>query len=243
MRIGARRRNRRHRPRHARPEPSEEVDADRSHDRGAPASNGDGHGDARTGTSSCSCPTAAASLSKGDEVPSYTQWYAAPGAVVPAVVNPKDTGAASIDWPAFALAQFDQAGFDDDPPRGQHRGRDRVDATATGATQTTQAGGRRDVRRVRSDGPVTLDATMQGWIDALRRRLHEAQGLRQGARRLAGGRDVHACPGRRRREPKRDERPPISRRYWLSSPTAQSHQALTSHHQWGRPKLRGCRVC
>jgi hypothetical protein len=111
-------------------------------------------------------PDGGRTLSKGDEVPSYAQWYAAPGAVVPAVVNPKDAGAASIDWPAFALAQFDQAGFDDDPPEGSiaaevESGRD------AGATQTTQAGGRRDAE-VSSDGPVTLDATMQGWVDALR---------------------------------------------------------------------------
>ena len=139
-------------------------------------------------------PDGGRTLSKGDEVPSYAQWYAAPGAVVPAVVNPKDAGAATIDWPAFALAQFDQAGFDDDPPEGSIAA-EVESSRGAGATQTTQAGGRRD-SDVSSDGPVTLDATMQGWIDACGR-LHEAQGLRQGARRLAGGRDVHACPGRR----------------------------------------------
>ena len=57
-------------------------------------------------------------VSTRDEVPSYAQWDAAPGAVVPAVIDPKDPGRASIDWPAFALAQFDVVGFDDEPTPG-----------------------------------------------------------------------------------------------------------------------------
>src|SRR6478752_2091715 len=40
--------------------------------------------------------------SKRDEVPSYAQWYAVPGAVVPAVVNPKKPEEGSIDWCSFA---------------------------------------------------------------------------------------------------------------------------------------------
>lgn len=105
-------------------------------------------------------------LSKGDEVPSYAQWYAAPGAVVPAVVNPKDTGAASINWAAFALAQFDQAGFDDDPPRGSVAAE--VEATrGAGATSAMGAGTQPQVD-IREGGPVPLDATMQSWVDALR---------------------------------------------------------------------------
>lgn len=63
-------------------------------------------------------PDGTMALSKSDEIPSYAQWYAAPGAVVPAVVDPKDSSKASIDWPAFALAQFDEVGFDDAPPEG-----------------------------------------------------------------------------------------------------------------------------
>jgi hypothetical protein len=54
-------------------------------------------------------------LSKRDEVPSYAQWWAAPGAIVPAVVDPGDTVNASIDWPRFALEHVDDVGFDDDP--------------------------------------------------------------------------------------------------------------------------------
>lgn len=54
----------------------------------------------------------------GDGVPAYAQWHAAPGAVVPAVADPDEPGAAAIDWPAFALAHADDAGFDDDPPPG-----------------------------------------------------------------------------------------------------------------------------
>jgi hypothetical protein len=52
-------------------------------------------------------PDGRSAMSTRDEVPSYAQWDAAPGAVVPAVIDPKDSGRASIDWPAFALAQFD----------------------------------------------------------------------------------------------------------------------------------------
>src|SRR5258707_488417 len=51
-------------------------------------------------------------LSKRDEVPSYAQWWVVPGAVVPAVVDPDDTTRASVDWPAFALAQREEVGFD-----------------------------------------------------------------------------------------------------------------------------------
>ena len=141
-------------------------------------------------------PDGGRTLSKGDEVPSYAQWYAVPGAVVPAVVNPKDTGAASINWAAFALAQFDQAGFDDDPPEGSVAAE--VEATR-GADSDVDDGrwhpiaGRRLCGR---SGCARCDNAVMG--RRLARRLYEAQGLRQGARRLAGGRDVHACPGRRR---------------------------------------------
>ena len=71
------------------------------------------------------------SMSTGDEVPSYAQWYAAPGAVVPVVIDPKDGSEASIDWPAFALAQFDAVGFDDDPPPGASRPRSKMPAART----------------------------------------------------------------------------------------------------------------
>jgi hypothetical protein len=52
-------------------------------------------------------PDGRSAMSTRDEVPSYAQWDAAPAAVVPEVLDPKDSGRASIDWPAFALAQFD----------------------------------------------------------------------------------------------------------------------------------------
>ena len=40
-------------------------------------------------------------LSKRDDVPSYAEWWAAPGATVPAVVDPDDTSKANIDWCAL----------------------------------------------------------------------------------------------------------------------------------------------
>ena len=57
-------------------------------------------------------------VSRRDEVPSYAQWWVAPAAAVPAVVDPDDTSKASIDWPRFALARYEDVGFDDDPVAG-----------------------------------------------------------------------------------------------------------------------------
>jgi hypothetical protein len=103
-------------------------------------------------------------LSKSDEVPSYAQWFAAPGVAVAAVVDPKDPSKASIDWPAVALAQFADVGFDDDPPPGSiaaeienSRGAGAASAMSAGAPPPTAPG-----------APVSLDATMQSWVDAVR---------------------------------------------------------------------------
>lgn len=63
-------------------------------------------------------PDGRTALSSRDAVPSYAQWDAALGVVVPAVVDPGDASKASVNWPAFALARFDAVGFDDDPPPG-----------------------------------------------------------------------------------------------------------------------------
>jgi hypothetical protein len=97
-------------------------------------------------------------------VPSYAQWDAAPGAVVPAVIDPKDPGRASIDWPAFALAQFEAVGFDDDPPPGsiavdvEGASGTRDAPTVMGANTLAPAGDR--------SAPVALDSTMRAWVDA-----------------------------------------------------------------------------
>ena len=103
-------------------------------------------------------------VSKRDEVPSYAQWDAAPGAVVPAVIDPKDPGRASIDWPAFALAQFDAVGFDDDPLPGS------IAAEVEGARGTRDAPSvmGANVAAPADDpaAPVALDATMRAWVDA-----------------------------------------------------------------------------
>ena len=104
-------------------------------------------------------------VSKSDEVPSYAQWYAAPGAVVAAVVDPKDTSKASIDWPAVALAQLAEVAFDDDPPPGSiaaeledSRGAGAVSAMSAAVPPPPPA----------PDAPVSLDTTMQSWVDAFR---------------------------------------------------------------------------
>ena len=112
-------------------------------------------------------PDGRTAVSKRDEVPSYAQWDAAPGAVLPAVVDPDDPGRASIDWPAFALAQFDAVGFDDDPPPGSiaaeiEGGRDGT-RDAPSVMGANVAAPSRD-----PSAPVTLDSTMRSWIDARR---------------------------------------------------------------------------
>lgn len=111
-------------------------------------------------------PDGGTAVSKRDEVPSYAQWYAAPGAVVPAVVNPKDASQASIDWAAFAVAQFDEAGFDDDPPAGSIAAE--VETTRGAAATQTMSVTAGPQSGVVSDGPPLLDSTMQSWVDAFR---------------------------------------------------------------------------
>ena len=55
----------------------------------------------------------------GEVVPFYAGWLAAPGADVPIVLDPKDPGKASVDWPAAANEVADRAGaLDDAPPAG-----------------------------------------------------------------------------------------------------------------------------
>jgi hypothetical protein len=104
-------------------------------------------------------------VSKSDEVPSYAQWYAVPGAVVAAVVDSKDTSRASIDWPAVALGQVADVGFDDDPPPGsvaaeleRSRGAGAVAGMSAAIPPPPPA----------PDAPVSLDMTMQSWVDAFR---------------------------------------------------------------------------
>ena len=101
------------------------------------------------------------SLSKRDEVPSYAQWWAAPGAVVPAVVDPGDTSKASVDWPAFALAKVDDVGFDDDPIDGSIAALLEQSRAPT-PTMTTQPAA------VDPSAPVTLDLSMRSWVEARR---------------------------------------------------------------------------
>jgi hypothetical protein len=106
-------------------------------------------------------------VSSSDEVPSYAQWYAAPGAIVPAVVDPGDRSRASIDWPAFALARFDTVGFDDAPPPGSIAAEVEGAAPAPSVSAMTTTAGA--VAPPGDPGaPVTLDATLQSWVDACR---------------------------------------------------------------------------
>ncbi len=103
--------------------------------------------------------------SKGDDVPSYAQWYAAPGVTLPVAVDPKDPSRAAIDWPAFALAQFDTVGFDDDPPAGSIAAELEA-GTGSGAGAAMSAA---PVAAAPSAaGPVELDRTLRGWVDAVR---------------------------------------------------------------------------
>jgi hypothetical protein len=100
-------------------------------------------------------------LSKRDEVPSYAQWWAAPGATVPAVVDPDDATKANVDWPAFALSRRDEVGFDDDPIDGSIAALLEHPSDAAPAVTTPPAATDPSV-------PVTLDMSMQSWVGARR---------------------------------------------------------------------------
>lgn len=102
--------------------------------------------------------------SKRDEVPSYAQWDAAPGAVVPAIIDPNDPGRANIDWPAFARAQFESVGFDDDPPPGSIAAE--VEAARGALDAPTVMGANVAAPEADSSAPVTIDPTVRAWIDA-----------------------------------------------------------------------------
>jgi hypothetical protein len=104
-------------------------------------------------------------VSKADEVPSYARWAAAPGVSVPAVIDPSDPSRAAIDWPAFAIAGFDTAAFDDDPPEGSIAAEIEAARPAGGvaAMSTTPTPLVDDL-----GAPAMLDRTLQGWVDAVR---------------------------------------------------------------------------
>ena len=61
-------------------------------------------------------PDGAMARAGGELVPFYASWLAAPGVDVPIVLDPKDPGKASVDWPAAANEAADRAGALDDPP-------------------------------------------------------------------------------------------------------------------------------
>jgi hypothetical protein len=61
----------------------------------------------------------ATTRASGELVPFYAGWLAAPGVDVPVVVDPKDPGKATVDWPSAANEAADRAGsLDDAPPAG-----------------------------------------------------------------------------------------------------------------------------
>ena len=97
--------------------------------------------------------------SKRDGVPSYGRWWAAPGAVVPAVVDPEDTSTANVDWRAVALSMVEDVGFDDDPIEGSIA----AVLEQPAPTETVAA-----AEPVDPDAPVTLDVSMSSWVAARR---------------------------------------------------------------------------
>ena len=80
----------------------------------------------------------------GELVPFYAGWLATPGVDVPVVLDPKDPGKASVDWPSAANEAADRAGsLDDAPPAGsmaaaieQDRSAPPQTVMSTGATPT-----------------------------------------------------------------------------------------------------------
>jgi hypothetical protein len=110
-------------------------------------------------------PDGGTAVSKGDEVPSYAQWDAAPGITVPAVIDPKDPSRASIDWPAFAVKRYDSVGFDDIPPAGSIA----AEIEATGDASSGSVMSAPAPPAPPSDGrAVALDRTLRAWVDAAR---------------------------------------------------------------------------
>lgn len=108
-------------------------------------------------------PTGETTVSKSDEVPSYVQWYAAPGAVVPVVVHPKRPSEATVDWAAFANAQRGPVGFDDDPPPGSIAAE--VEASrGAGAATAMSFSPPAPPPPPPPGAPVTLDGTMRSWV-------------------------------------------------------------------------------
>jgi hypothetical protein len=100
-------------------------------------------------------------LSKRDNVPSYARWWAAPGAVVPAVVDPDDITRANVDWRAFALSKVEEVGFDDAPIEGSIAAvleQPEPEAPVMSAATAT----------VDPSAPVTLDMSMSSWVTARR---------------------------------------------------------------------------
>jgi hypothetical protein len=101
-------------------------------------------------------------LSKRDNVPSYARWWAAPGAVVPAVVDPDDITRANVDWRAFALSKVEEVGFDDAPIEGSIAAvleQPEPDAPVMSAAMAPP---------VDPSAPVTLDMSMSSWVTARR---------------------------------------------------------------------------
>jgi hypothetical protein len=103
-------------------------------------------------------------LSKSDELPSYAQWWAAPAAVVPAVVKPDDPSKANIDWPTFALQHVDEVGFDDDPVAGSVA----AELEQAVVAVPTASAGAETAAPADPSAPVTFDLTMRSWVDARR---------------------------------------------------------------------------
>lgn len=65
------------------------------------------------------CPDGLTSTVKRDAVPAYARWFVAPGAVVPAVIDPKDPSRAQIDWPELAERAAVAGGtWQEQPPAG-----------------------------------------------------------------------------------------------------------------------------
>jgi hypothetical protein len=65
------------------------------------------------------CPDGTRATVKKDEVPAYARWFVAPGAVVPAVIDPKDATRAQINWPELAARAAVAGGtWQEQPPAG-----------------------------------------------------------------------------------------------------------------------------
>lgn len=104
----------------------------------------------------------AATISR-DEVPPYAQWYVAPGAEIPVVLDPKDPSRAQGDWPRLAEERATAGGWwSDATPEGSIAAT-RLQASTNAASPAASAGEQID-RAASPDPGLSIEGvTIERW--------------------------------------------------------------------------------